>query len=294
MARLIVGDAGVAMTVEGLPGLAAGTLLSRTDSVIIGQTSSLYYKMDIVNLADPLVTSLTVAGDSSFTAPQLIVLNVAQSYSALLAAPNMMPLMLSGADSVLAGVADDTLYAFDGADSVDGGTGADQIYGNAGADVLKGGAGADKVFGGRDNDVVTGGEGQDQVYGNLGDDVVYGNADADQVYGGQGGDTLYGGAGDDRLFGNKGDDWIWVGPGYDQAYGGEGADTFAFAGDTGEDLLFDVDPETGDRIVFQGGLTVQSLEAEGENTLIHTSLGGLIRVVGVPVDEMAGAITTLP
>lgn len=292
MARLIAADTGVNMTIDGLPGLAGGSVVSQSDSQVVVDTGSLFYRLDIVNLPDPLASSITIDQDASFNSPDLIVLNIAQTLSNLLAAGNVMPLILSGADSLLSGTANDVLYAFDGADSADGGAGNDQIYGNGGADYLRGNTGNDLVFGGRDNDIVLGNDGADAVYGNLGEDIVYGNAGDDFLYGGQGQDSLYGGGGGDHLFGNKGDDWLFAGPGFDQLTGGLGADTFVFTGDSGEDLLFDFNPGEGDRILFSGGLTVESLETEGENTLIHTLLGGLVRVVGVPPSESSEFIIT--
>lgn len=177
------------------------------------------------------------------------------------------------AEQYFGGEGNDTVYAADGNDDIFGNTGDDYIYGQVGNDFTQAGQGDDIAFGGQGNDTVYGNLGGDDVYGNLGDDQLYGGQSDDILYGGQGGDAMVGNLGNDTLIGNMGNDTL---------SGLAGDDTYLFAGrvnSTGFDLITELD--AGDHILFVG-MTADDVEtsADGANTLIALTNGGIITVVG--------------
>ncbi|MBX9712760.1 MAG: VCBS domain-containing protein [Pseudomonadaceae bacterium] len=98
--------------------------------------------------------------------------------------------------------------------------------------------GADALDGGDEDDYLDGGDGDDigpanaaLLLGGAGNDIIFGDAGSEDLDGGIGNDTLMGGAGNDHL------------------KGGDGADLFKWrAGDTGQDVILDVNLGEGDRI----------------------------------------------
>ena len=74
-----------------------------------------------------------------------------------------------------------------------------------------------------------------------GDETISGSGFGDLLYGGAGNDTISGNKGRDRLAGGNGDDRIVGGTANDYLEGNCGADTFAFAPQSGRDLVADFD-----------------------------------------------------
>lgn len=138
--------------------------------------------------------------------------------------------VLRGNDEMNLGGYSDFALGYDGNDTIRGGFGNDDINGNKGDDNVVGQTGNDMVRGGQGNDYVSGDDGNDIVNGNIGNDIVNGGDGADWVFGGQDDDQLYGGAGSDLLSGDKGNDTL---------YGAEGSNVFAFALESGYDLIAD-------------------------------------------------------
>ncbi len=193
-----------------------------------------------------------------------------------------------GDDSVTAGVGNDTivdpdgtnyLRGDDGDDVAVGGFGFDDINGNMGNDTVSTGPGDDYCVGGKDNDLLFGEEGLDFVYGNLGDDTCDGGAGNDIIRGGQFNDSLMGGTGNDFVSGDRGDDTMT---------GGTGADLFHSSSDAGIDRVLDFSVAQGDRVQLDPG-TQFTVSQSGADTLITTSGGGQMILVGVDMGTLTGA-----
>ncbi|MBL0408012.1 hypothetical protein JKG68_29370 [Microvirga aerilata] len=90
------------------------------------------------------------------------------------------------------------------------------------------------------------------LLGTSGNNVLRGGTRPDQIYGFGGADTLYGNESNDFLSGGSGNDSLYGGVGNDTIVGGRGADTHYFAVDSGNDLVTDLNPSEGDRIVLLG------------------------------------------
>ncbi|UUX48310.1 DUF4347 domain-containing protein [Nisaea acidiphila] len=194
-----------------------------------------------------------------------------------------------GDDTIGSGYGEDILYGNQGADSVFGGGGMDTLYGgqdgdtvlgNNDDDVLYGNRGGDTLFGGENEDAVFGGQDNDIVYGNQGEDTLAGNLGDDQLYGGQGNDIVSGSEGNDFIAGNKGDDTL---------VGGSGADTFYFEFEGGNDQVSDFTAGE-DTLAFESGLTYSAADSGG-NTVITTSDGGTITLIGVSKSSLGLAAT---
>jgi surface adhesion protein len=80
----------------------------------------------------------------------------------------------------------------------------------------------------------------DTIVGSSANDTLLGSVRADLLIGGDGNDVIFGNAGNDTLVGGRGNDTLW---------GGSGADNFVWrAGDTGNDIIRDLNRVEGDRI----------------------------------------------
>lgn len=104
------------------------------------------------------------------------------------------------------------------------------------------------------------------VDGTSGDDFLYGNGLANFLRGFAGSDWLYGYGGADRLFGGVNNDYLFGGSGSDQLHGeagndkltgDTGADTYYFARDGGKDIVTDLNPSEGDRVIFGDGVNLR-------------------------------------
>ncbi len=168
----------------------------------------------------------------------------------------------SGDDLLLSGVADNTMVGGDGNDTLIGGGGSDYMQGNYGNDILDGGTGVDNLDGGIGNDKLYGGSDSDTLYGRDGADILDGGADTDILNGGADIDELRGGAGDDILDGGTGNDILLGGEDSDTMTGGTGADKFIIDDGDGIDTI--MDPESGDRLVYNG-VTVEGSTKNIEN-----------------------------
>lgn len=84
-----------------------------------------------------------------------------------------------------------------------------------------------------------------------GDETISGSGFGDFLFAGKGNDTVLGNGGSDKLMGGNGDDLIVGGRGSDLLLGGDDADTFAFAPQSGMDLIGDFD-SLEDRIDLTG------------------------------------------
>lgn len=113
--------------------------------------------------------------------------------------------------------------------------------GGAGSDCLTGTARADLLMGRTGSDVLAGGRGDDHLAGGAGSDWARGGGGHDKLGGGGGADLLHGGGGRDLLVGDGGSDAL---------LGGAGADIFQFgpAGESGIDVVLDLDLDGGDRL----------------------------------------------
>ena len=176
-----------------------------------------------------------------------------------------------GDDFIDGGSRDDLLLGAKGNDTIHGGSGADDIRGGLDSDTLYGGSDDDKLFGedgvdtlyGEDgNDYLSGGDEIDEdgnhltgdtLYGGSGSDVIQGGAGHDELYGESGGDTLSGGSGDDLLVGGAGKDILMGDAGNDRLEGGADTDVYIFAGEFGQDTVYEApDRNAADELVFSG------------------------------------------
>jgi Ca2+-binding RTX toxin-like protein len=170
----------------------------------------------------------------------------------------------SGADTVYGADGNDTLRGGDGNDSLFGQYGDDLQYGDGGDDHLDGGRGGDTLYGGAGQDAIGGAAGQDLLSGDDNNDYLLGGDDNDTVQGGAGDDALRGQPGDDTLDGGAGNDRLWGDKGRNTATGGSGADQFNFFPGAGITVITDFNPDEGDRIGYQAGMTwTQHVDANG-------------------------------
>ncbi len=154
----------------------------------------------------------------------------------------------------------DQLTVEGGDDVLEGGRGNDIIEGGGGNDLLDGGRGRDTLDGGLGNDTLLGGRGSDVLDGGEGDDVLNGGRGRDSLAGGAGNDALEGGRGADTfIFTREGghDTVSDFGRGRDQldvsAFGFEDANAVIHqASQQGNDVVIDLDSESGDRITLAG------------------------------------------
>jgi Ca2+-binding RTX toxin-like protein len=77
-----------------------------------------------------------------------------------------------------------------------------------------------------------------------GDETFSGSSFGDFIFAGDGNDTILGNKGGDCLVGGNGDDLVVGGRGNDHLEGSEGADTFAFAPNSGLDVVSDFNAST--------------------------------------------------
>ncbi|MBI5568598.1 MAG: hypothetical protein HY914_01500 [Desulfomonile tiedjei] len=124
----------------------------------------------------------------------------------------------------------------------------------------------DILVGYNTSDIILGHAGDDGIIGRQGNDFVDGGSGNDYLWGEEGNDTLMGGEGDDSLEGDQGDDLLDGGPGNDYLNGGgckvvytpgiiygglsnpfypNGSDTYRFGRGSGQDTVYDDDPEPG-------------------------------------------------
>jgi hypothetical protein len=176
------------------------------------------------------------------------------------------------------------------------------LEGTAEGDIIRTGLRNDILFGGPSNDELTGGGGNDQLRGDAGLDKLDGGDGTDtasysissaavtvnlgtgSTTGGDAqGDTfisienLTGSQFDDTLTGNGGDNNLQGGAGGDTLTGGPGADMFVLS--SGNDVITDFDPGSGDRIQIPQGTTMQTVftqvGGDGNNTVL-THAGGTL------------------
>ncbi|MBW6508434.1 MAG: hypothetical protein K0A94_02710, partial [Desulfuromonadales bacterium] len=105
-------------------------------------------------------------------------------------------------------------------------------------------------FGSEGNDSFTGLGSAMTLYGLAGDDTLNGGSGNDLLYGGEGNDTLNGGAGNDLLVGGVGNDYL---------NGGRGNDTYLFGVGDGNDTINNYDTSGFDRILFDVGVSTDSI-----------------------------------
>lgn len=165
-----------------------------------------------------------------------------------------------------------SVLALNGNDTVIGTTGNDEINGNRGNDDIRGGSGNDYIRGGKDFDVIWGEDGNDILNGNNNDDTVYGGAGDDIVRGGKDNDILFGEAGNDFLVGDFGQDSL---------IGGPGSDIFVLRSDSQDgfsntsrfvtevDIIADFNPNEGDRIGLNNGLSFSALTFEELDIVVN-------------------------
>ncbi|WP_448192737.1 hypothetical protein [Azospirillum sp. sgz301742] len=203
-----------------------------------------------------------------------------------------------GDDTGIGGSGADTITMGDGADLVCGNMGNDLLLGNMGADTLFGGRGDDSLFGGKDADTLFGNDdadrlegddGADLLLGNAGTDVLLGNMGADTLFGGIGNDTLFGGRDDDRLWGDDGDDLLWGDAGADTLTGGVGGDEFAFAANSGHDVIADFSASDGDRIGLAAGATYTVRSSGAGDAVIVLSTDDDVTLKGITAAQVNAA-----
>lgn len=160
----------------------------------------------------------------------------------------------------------------------------DQLTVEGGDDDLEGGRGQDTIEGGGGNDRLDGGEGDDQLDGGTGDD---------RLIGGQGQDALSGGDGDDSLAGDAGDDRLEGGTGNDHLTGGENNDTFIFVRETGHDTVADFG-HGDDRLDLSAfdfddaDAALAQANQQGDDVVIEldSETGDRVTLTGVNLDEL--------
>jgi Ca2+-binding RTX toxin-like protein len=96
------------------------------------------------------------------------------------------------------------------------------------------------ILGTSRNENLSGGNGPDTIYGLGGSDVIHGGASNDVLYGD---DAFSFFGGNDRLYGGAGNDVIT---------GGKGTDRYYFGLDSGNDVVTDLNPSEGDKIILLG------------------------------------------
>jgi Ca2+-binding RTX toxin-like protein len=210
---------------------------------------------------------------------------------------------------------DDRIFGSDRAETIFGSEGADILSGGGGNDVLEGGRGADKIDGGAGIDTITfdlssnavtvnlttgvgtGGEAEGDTY--TGIENVVGTDFNDVIVGSNANNVLNGGHSDDKLFGGGGNDRLIGGLFDDILTGGAGADLFVFANidgvasTLGDDRIMDFEDGV-DRIDFRGNTLVNSMadlsfSISGQHTLITTTVGDTILLVGVPLASITAS-----
>ncbi|MBO0348071.1 hypothetical protein J0895_02930 [Phormidium pseudopriestleyi FRX01] len=152
--------------------------------------------------------------------------------------------------------------------------GNDTVFGTTGNDEINGNRGNDDIRGGSDNDYIRGGKDFDVIWGEDGNDILNGNNNDDTVYGGAGDDIVRGGKNNDILFGESGNDFLVGDFGQDSLIGGLGSDIFVLRSDSQDgfkntssfvtevDIIADFNPNEGDRIGLNNGLSFSNLTFE--------------------------------
>lgn len=164
----------------------------------------------------------------------------------------------SGDDLLLGAADNDFLYGDAGQDDLRGGDGVDTLLGGSGDDKLFGENGVDTLSGEDGNDYLSGGDEEDglegdTLYGGAGSDVIEGGSGNDVLHGDADGDTLSGGSGSDDLYGGSGKDILLGGEGNDYLAGGTDSDVYIFAGNFGQDTVYEApDRIASDELVFSG------------------------------------------
>ena len=103
------------------------------------------------------------------------------------------------------------------------------------------------------------------IIGGSTDSTLSGGTGNDYISGGAGNDTLDGGSGNDSLLGDSGNDLLIGGAGDDILFGGSGADSFVWqAGDTGNDVIKDLNFDEGDRLDLH-----QLLQGENDGNILN-------------------------
>ncbi len=156
--------------------------------------------------------------------------------------------------------ADDVLFGYATSDTIIAMQGDDTIYGNDGNDVADGGSGYDKLYGGNGDDQLKGGSQDDLLNGDAGNDKLYGQDSQDSLYGGDGNDFLDGGSGNDTL------------------NGGNGNDTYLFGKGSGQDVISDYDPTSGN-------LDVLKLQDLSSNQLWFTQTGNSLNITVIGTSD---------
>jgi hypothetical protein len=192
----------------------------------------------------------------------------------------------------------------DGSDTAFSGAGDDTIYGVGGDDTLGGGAGSDNINAGDGNDVIFGGvptEGaasDDTLDGGAGNDEIFAGDGDDSVLGGSGNDLLFNGTGDDFVDGGAGNDTLFAGPGQDTLTGSADADTFAFAANSGVDVVTDFDTaedildfsELGAEVDLSTASNVNNIDTGdglSSGLMIDLGDGNSVLLVGLTTSDIA-------
>ena len=95
------------------------------------------------------------------------------------------------------------------------------------------------------------------------------------IDGGSGDDVLWGNDGNDTIHGGDGNDSIVPGPGFNTLAGGFGADEFYFPTSTSVNLIRDLQPDQGDRLIL---LLRNGLDSVGDISQIVGSVGSVAEV----------------
>ncbi|TCS72644.1 VCBS repeat-containing protein [Sulfuritortus calidifontis] len=129
------------------------------------------------------------------------------------------------------------------------------------------------------------GDGFARLLGSMGLESTLGDSGNNTLRGSNGDDVLYGMAGHDNLYGNGGNDYLSGGTGDDYLVGDVGNDVYLFNLGDGQDIIFDVDPATGniDTLRFGTGISPEditlsrsgfdlklNINGSADSILIHT------------------------
>ncbi|WP_211253596.1 calcium-binding protein [Alkanindiges illinoisensis] len=131
-------------------------------------------------------------------------------------------------------------------------------------------AGDDTITGTADSDTINSWDGNDSITALNGDDIVDAGNGNDLVKGGNGNDLIKGGAGNDTIFGEAGNDTIQGGSGNDLLDGGSGNDTYLFSRGDGQDVINNIDNDSGntgklDKIQFEAGISASEVSVKRVN-----------------------------
>nr|MDA8124879.1 hypothetical protein [Deltaproteobacteria bacterium] len=127
------------------------------------------------------------------------------------------------------------------------------------------------------DDIIYGYSSADTIQGFAGNDVIYGNAGNDNLFGNEGSDFLYGGQGDDSLNGGAGNDLLGGGSGYyEWSNESNGNDTYLFGRGSGQDIIFDRDPSSGnqDTILLDAEITPADVKLKRQGDSLVLALSG--------------------